>query len=56
MEENVVLTLNDKNKYVIVARTVYKNNEYLYLLDINDNNNYMFCKLDGAKLTKVQDV
>lgn len=55
MEENVVLTLNDKNQYVIVARATYENNEYLYLVDINNNQNFMFCKLDGAKLTKVQD-
>lgn len=55
MEENIVLTLNDKKRYVIVARTVYDSKEYLYLVDINNNKNFMFCELEGAKLTKVQD-
>ncbi len=55
MEENVVLTLSDKNQYVIVERIMYENNEYLYLVDINHNENIMFCKLDGAKLKKIQD-
>ena len=42
-----ILTLSDKNEYVIVSKADYDNKTYLYLVDINDNKNIKFGYIDS---------
>jgi hypothetical protein len=53
-----VITLDDKNKYIVMAKTLMDDNIYLYLLDAKDYTNYKFCLLDkdsGNKLSEIND-
>ena len=54
-EENVVLTLDDNKKYVLVNRVVLDNIEYFYLAEIDHPTNLMFCQVNGNKLSRVTD-
>ena len=38
-----LLTLSDNNEYVVVSKTIYEDKSYLYLVDINNNENLKFC-------------
>lgn len=53
--DNIVFTLNDNNKYVVVDTVMIDMVEYVYLADINNQSNVMFCQLEGNKLTRVVD-
>lgn len=47
-----IITLSDNNKYVVTSKVNYQNNMYLYLFDINDNENIKFC-LEQHKDNKI---
>lgn len=50
-----VVTLNDKNKYQVVSKTVYEETTYYYLVDINNISNVKFLYENIDKLTEVED-
>lgn len=50
-----ILTLDDENKYVVVAKVLYKNAWYYYIADIEDNTNLKVCLQTGENLVKVND-
>lgn len=50
--EEVILTLDDGIKYVVVDRIKYNDTEYIYLVDINNSNNLMICEINNNKLKK----
>lgn len=50
-----VLTLDDKNDYVVVSKISYENKTYYYLVDINNNNNLKFCYEDNNDLVEIKD-
>ncbi len=52
-EENIVLTLNDNKKYVLVHQVWIDNIEYYYLAEIENPTNLMFCEVNGSKLKRV---
>jgi len=37
-----LITLSDNNEYVVCSKTEYQGNIYLYLIDINNNENIKF--------------
>ena len=49
------LTLDDDNEYVVVSKTNYKDKTYYYLLDKNNNKNFMFCYENGEELVESID-
>ena len=49
-----VLTLDDKNKYVVVSIVNLENKSYYYLVDIN-NNNVKFCYECNNGLVEIDD-
>ena len=49
------LVLSDNCKYVVVSKTIYNNDTYLYLVDENNYINFKFCKLDNNKVIVVKD-
>lgn len=55
-KEEIVLTLDDDNEYVVIDNIYLEEQEYLYLIDINNNSNFMFCLLNENKLTKITDL
>lgn len=38
-----IIKLSDNNEYVVVSKTMYENDLYLYLVDINNPENFKFC-------------
>ena len=48
-----VVTLDDNNEYVVVARANYKDNVYCYIVDINNNERFKFVYIDGDSLVEV---
>lgn len=53
------ITLDDGKEYVITSMAKYENDDYLYLVDINNMENIKFCKLishDGTEsLQEIKD-
>ena len=45
-----VITLSDHNEYVVAGMTNYEGKEYLYLVDINKNQNIKFVVLHNTKV------
>lgn len=50
-----ILTLDDKNDYVVVSKINYENKIYYYLVDINNNENLKFCYEDNNELVEIED-
>lgn len=46
-----ILTLNDNNDYVIVSIINYLNEDYAFLIDINNKNNIIYSKINNDKIT-----
>ena len=50
-----VLTLSDDKKYIVVSKIYYSGKDYLYLVDIDDNENLKFCYLDNDEVVEISD-
>ena len=48
IEYQDIITLSDNNKYVVASIVTYNNKEYVYLVDINDNNNLIFAEIEKS--------
>ena len=49
------LILSDNCEYVVASKASYNNNVYLYLIDIQNNTNFKFVRLDDNKVIEVSD-
>ena len=51
-----LITLSDNNEYVVCSKTRYQDNNYFYLIDINNNTNFKLCveKPKDDKVTFVE--
>jgi len=47
-----ILTLSDDNRYVVISKAQYENKQYLYLIDINNNENMKFCYIDNYEIVE----
>lgn len=47
-----ILTLDDDNRYVVVSKIYYNGKDYLYLVDVENNENLKICYLDGEELVE----
>ena len=51
-----LLTLNDKNTYVVVSSVLYEGKNYVYLINEKDFSNVMICLYDNNnELRKIDD-
>ena len=50
-----VLTLEDKNEYVVVSKVLYEDKNYMFLVDINNNKNIKFCYQDNDEVVESDD-
>ncbi len=50
-----LLTLSDKNKYVVVSKIYYDGKDYLYLIDINNSANLKFCYIENDSIIEITD-
>ena len=55
LQKGSVIKLDNNNEYVVVSTVSYEKNNYVYVININDNKDFMFCKHDGDDLSKVID-
>lgn len=54
-EKQDIITLSDNQEYVVVSKIIYNNEYYIYLVDIHDNNNLKFAKLQNTNSVFVLD-
>ena len=45
LKQGNIVTLSNKQKYVVVYITTYKNEEYCYIINEVDDNDSMVCKI-----------
>lgn len=50
-----IITLSDKNKYVVASKVNYNNSTYVYLVDINDNANFKYAEMENNNLLSELD-
>ena len=59
IEYQDVITLSDKNRYVVASKVNYNNSTYVYLVDIDNNTNLKFAELEEnnslSELDSVRD-
>ena len=55
-EKNNILTLADNNEYLVLDKFNYNNITYVYLVDINDNTNIIYGKLNGEDIVELSDL
>lgn len=59
IEYQDIITLNDKNRYVVASKVNYNGSTYVYLVDINDNANLKFAEIEKnnslSELDSVKD-
>ena len=54
-EIGTVLELDDEKNYAVISQINYNEKIYIYLIDIADNSNMMFCELQNDELLTVSD-
>lgn len=54
-EKGAVLTLADDNEYVVVDKYNDNNIIYVYLVDINNNSNILYGKLENDEIVEITD-
>lgn len=50
-----ILKLADNNEYVVVDQFQMSGVNYVYLVDINDNSNILYGKLEGDEVVELPD-
>lgn len=55
IEINNLITLSDKNEYVIVSKANYNNKVYYYIADINNQKNLKFCYIQNDELVEIKN-
>ncbi len=50
-----LITLSDGNKYIVISKVYYDNNDYLYLVDVNENNNLKYCYIEDDSIVEITD-
>ncbi len=55
IEKQDLITLDDKNEYVVVSKVEYENSFYYYIVDINNPENLKFVKESNNELFELKD-
>ena len=55
-EENIILTLSDGSKYIIVKEITYQNQNYLYLINTENASDQILCEINKNKIKKITDL
>ena len=55
IQRGSIVKLNNEKEYVVISMLTHENNDYLYLTNMEDKKDYMFCKKNGNNLDKVTD-
>jgi len=50
-----ILTLDNNKEYVVLAKTIYNNLEYYYMMELKNRDEIKFCYLDGEDLVESLD-
>jgi hypothetical protein len=54
-EKNSLITLGDNNEYVVVDKYIENDITYVFLVDINNNSNIIYGKVDGDDIVVISD-
>lgn len=50
-----ILTLSNDNQYVVVSKAYYNGNDYLYLVNVNDNKDMKFCCVENDSVIEIDN-
>lgn len=57
LEQSEILTLDDNKEYTVAFTTMLDNKNYVFLIEIDNYENNMFCEFDlESGLTEVTDI
>lgn len=57
LEQSEILTLDDNKEYTVAFTTMLDNKNYVFLIEIDNYENNMFCEYDAdGGLTEVTDI
>lgn len=54
-EKNSLITLGDNNEYVVADKYIENDITYVFLVDINNNSNIIYGKVDGNDIVVISD-
>lgn len=54
-EKSNILNLSDANEYAVVDKFTDKGTVYVYLVDINENSNIIYAKLENDKIIEIDN-
>ena len=55
IELGSIITLSDDNEYTVVDKYNDNNIDYIYLVDINNNSNIIYGKIENNEVVEVND-
>lgn len=55
LQKGSVIKLDNNNEYVVVSIVTYEDSSYVYVMNLKDNKDFMFCRYDGDNLNEVKD-
>ncbi len=55
LQREEILTLDNNKEYVVVSTLDYDNSYYVYLINIKDKKDFMFCKYENNELIKITE-
>jgi len=50
-----VIKLKDDNEYVVISKVNYENRNYYYMIDINNNQNLLYCYEENGKFIEINN-
>ena len=53
LEQNDIVTLSNDQKYVVVYKTLIDNEEYCFVINMENDEDTMICKVDSQNSLKV---
>jgi len=57
LEKDYIITLDDGQEYYVISTAIYNNEKYAYLMNMNENNYYVYAKeIKTAEGIQVQPI
>ena len=54
-DKNLIVTLNDNVEYTLINKMDFNDKRYVYLVALDNYNNFVIGELDGDTITPVKD-
>lgn len=55
LKENTILQLNGSKNYLLVEEIIFENNKYVYVVNMEDDGDFMFGEIFNDEFRKIND-